>query len=112
MRALLEVTIRADPNDNGVLITAWVDSAFNGHLVFSKSLIEELGLSQEAATHAILADGNVTMLESYLCYVEWFGEIVPAQVIANDGKFPLLGTGLLKNRVLNIDYVAKKLSLD
>jgi len=112
LRALLEVKIRAEPSGNGVSVTTWVDSAFNGHLVFSKILIEQLSLRQEAATHAVLADGNTTLLESYLCYVEWFGKLVPAQVIANDGQFPLLGTGLLEDRVLHIDYAAKQLSLD
>ena len=30
-----------------------------------------------------------------LCYMEWFGAVIAAQVIANDGKLPLLGTELL-----------------
>lgn len=72
----------------------------DGFLVFSKSLIENLDLDQEAATEAILADGSRVLLESYVCYVDWFGEVVLAQVIANEGKLPLLGTEFLASRRL------------
>ena len=50
-------------------------------------------------------------LESFVCYVEWFGEIWPAQVIGNNGKLPLLGTELLAKRTLLIDYSAGQLSI-
>ena len=51
-------------------------------------------------------------LETFVCFVEWFGNRLPLQVIANEGHFPLLGTGLLEQRVLHIDYTKKELSLD
>ena len=51
-------------------------------------------------------------LETFVCFVEWFGNRLPLQVIANEGRFPLLGTGLLEQRVLHIDYTKKELSLD
>lgn len=41
-----------------------------------------------------------------------FGEKLPLQVIAKDGRFPLLGTSLLERRVLHIDYQKKRVSLD
>ncbi len=69
-------------------------------------MIAKLGLQQEAATEAILADGSRVMLESFACYIEWFGEVVRAQVIGNTGKLPLLGTELLAKRKLVIDYAA------
>ena len=80
--------------------------------MFSTSLIEELGLESLVETEAILADGSKVALETFVCFVEWFGEKIAVQVIANEGKFPLLGTGLLEGRVLSIDYVAKELKLD
>jgi hypothetical protein len=61
---------------------------------------------------AILADGSKVTLPTFLCYIEWFGDIIPLEVVANDGYYPLLGTGLLENRVLHIDYVHKQLTLD
>ncbi|HEV8061124.1 MAG TPA: hypothetical protein VGP68_14690 [Gemmataceae bacterium] len=93
-------------------VTAWIDTAFDGHLVFPKSLIDRLQLETLADTEAILADGRKVTLETFICYLDWFGTVTPFQVIANDGKLPLLGTGLLEKRVLHIDYLNKRLNLD
>ena len=112
LRALLEVSTRRELSGPTRSVTVWIDTAFNGYLVFPRRLIEELDLAQEAATDAVLADGSRVTLESYVCYVDWFGSLVPAQVIANDGSLPLLGTAMLADRVLLVDYVRKRLSLE
>jgi predicted aspartyl protease len=65
-----------------------------------------------ADAEAILADGRKVTLETFICYLDWFGTLVPLQVVANEGILPLLGTELLKNHVLHIDYVEKKLMLN
>ncbi len=36
----------------------------------------------------------------------------PIQITANEGKHPLLGTELLDNRILHINYRLKTLTLD
>ena len=112
LRALLEVRARSEPSGTATTITVWIDTAFNGYFVFSKPLIDKLGLQQEATTDAVLADGSLVTLESYVCYVEWFGTLVPAQAIANEGAIPLLGTELLADRVLVVDYTQSRVSLD
>lgn len=111
-RALLTVSVSknlAGPTDS---VTTWIDTAFDGHLVFSKKLIEELGLETLVETEAILADGSKVVLETFLCFLDWFGERKALQVIANDGSFPLLGAGLLERRVLHIYYAQRSLALD
>jgi clan AA aspartic protease len=112
LRALIGVEIRNSPSGEARLVTAWIDTAFNGQLVFPRPLIEQLGLEQRAATDAVLADGSKVTLESYVCYMKWFGTVIAVQVIANDGKMPLLGTELLANRILHVDYAARTLTLD
>jgi clan AA aspartic protease len=97
-RALVDLPIRCSESETPTVVTVWIDTAFNGFLVFPQNLIEKLGLHQEAATEAILADGNRVTLESFACHVEWFGELIPAQVIGNTGKMPLLGTELLAKK--------------
>lgn len=92
-------------------MTAWVDTAFDGHLVFPESLILHLGLQRLSKTEATLADGGVVVLQSYFCYMNWFGTMVPLQVVASDSGMPLMGTALLTDRVLHIDYHRKELSL-
>lgn len=111
-RALLTVSVgrRIDGPFEDVL--AWIDTAFDGHLVFSTNLIRQLGLDSLVETEAILADGSRVELETFLCFVDWFGQRIPVQVIANDGRFPLLGTELLAGRDLRINYVKKDLHLE
>jgi clan AA aspartic protease len=111
-RTLIDIQVRRSPNSAATPITTWIDTAFDGHLVCSRNLIDALNLETLADTEAILADGRKVTLEAFLCFVEWFGSRVPLHVIANDGKFPLLGTGLLEGRVLVADYSNKRLTLD
>jgi len=103
-RALIEIKVRPQPDADFTKVIVWIDTAFNGHLVFSRELINELHLQQEGATEAILADGSLVILESFACCVEWGTNTVVAQVIANDGIIPLLGTELLADSVLVVDY--------
>ena len=110
-RALLSIPIANARESSHVQVLAWIDTAFDGHLVLPLRMIAELQLESLAQTEGILADGSRVTLETYFCYVEWFGERVPLQVIANDGRFPLLGTEMLHNRVLHIDYQRRVLSL-
>ena len=111
-RALLTVSVSKNMASLSVPVTTWIDTAFDGHLVFSRKLIEALDLDALVETEAILADGSKVVLETFLCFLDWFGERRALQVIANDGSFPLLGTGLLERRVLHIDYAQRSLTLD
>ncbi len=112
LRALVDIQIGNTYAKQEHSVTAWIDTAFDGFFVFPKKMIDDLDLQQEALTDAILADGSRVRLESYVCYVDWFGKIVPAQVIANEGKLPLLGTEFLSNRKLVVDYVNKTVSIN
>ncbi len=111
-RALWDVSVETAKGAELLTLTVWIDTAFNGALVFPVELIKQLGLQQQAATEAILADGRRVVLESYVCYLKWFGNVIAAQVIANDGKLPLLGTELLDNRRLTVDYHARTVTLE
>ena len=111
-RALLEVLVCSRLVGDYTPVTAWIDTAFDGHLVFPMELIRELALDALVETEAILADGSKILLDTYLCYIQWFGKRLPLQVVANEGRFPLLGTGLLEQCELHIDYVAKTLALN
>lgn len=111
-RALLPIRISARLNGVYQEVETWIDTAFDGHLVFSRELIEVLKLDSLVQTDAVLADGSTVTLETFLCFVEWFGERMPLQVIANEGRFPLLGTALLSGHRLQVDYVSTKVQLE
>ena len=112
LRALIDIRIGQTEIDQSSGVTVWIDTAFDGFLVFPRTMIEKLGLHQEALAEAILADGRQVTLESYVCYVDWFGRVVAAQVIANEGKLPLLGTEFLANRRLVVDYNERTVTID
>lgn len=111
-RALLTVFVSGKKDRTKEPIVAWIDTAFNGGLVIPKREIVRLGLQKSTTTEATLADGKTVHLETFSCYLELCGSTYRTQVVANDGEFPLLGTMLLDNRVLSIDYASKTLSLD
>lgn len=111
LRALVNLAVRRTESETPTAVTVWIYTAFNGFLVFPQEMIARLGLQQQAATEAILADGSCVTLESFACHVEWFGELTWVQVIGNNGKLPLLGTELLAKRKLVIDYAAGVVSI-
>ena len=55
-RALIEIEVSQTQDADRVPITAWIDTAFDGHLVLSSELIADLGLEPLVETEAILAD--------------------------------------------------------
>ena len=111
-RALVSILVGNELSGKYESVTVWIDTAFDGHLVFPTSLIQQLELESLAETEAILADGSKVSLDSYLCYLDWFGQRIAVTVIANEGRFPLLGTELLIGRELTINYVTKMLTLE
>jgi clan AA aspartic protease len=111
LRALIRVPVAASRDGSREEIVAWVDTAFNGGLTIPRALVKRLGLSQESSIDAILADGRTTALETFGCYVDWFGETYHTQIVASEGTYPLLGTQLLADRRLSIDYAAKTVEL-
>jgi clan AA aspartic protease len=110
-RALVSVPVAATKAGQRTELAAWIDTAFNGGLVLPRHLIELLGLVKESSAEAILADGNTVELETYACFFDWFGATYETQIVANDGEYPLLGTMLLTDRKLEIDYKATTVAL-
>ena len=110
-RAMVEVFVANHARSQRQSIQAWIDTAFDGHLVMSKSEIERLGLSVLADTEAVLADGSTARLRCYYCVVDWMGQTIPVQVVENIGNLPLIGTALLSMVDLRINYRARVCTL-
>ena len=104
LRALVPVQVAASAEYEPQEILAWVDTAFNGSLVIPRATVDEIGLTPESSAEATLADGNTVELETYGCFIEWFGSIYETQIVVNDSEFPLVGTMLLAGRRLQVDY--------
>ena len=110
-RALLRVRLRSRGSSTASEIEAWIDTGFTGELVLPRNQAVSLGLEPCSGTQAILADGSKITVDAYTCEVLWFGVWKEAEVIANNGRFPLLGVGLLRERDLNINYQTKTVSI-
>ena len=89
----------------------WIDTAFNGGLAIPRKKVAELGLQKQSSAEAILADGRVVELETFACFVDWFGHTYETQIAASDGEYPLLGTMLLDGHRLGVNYAAKTVEL-
>ena len=103
-RAMVEVQVASHARSKRQAIHAWIDTAFDGYLVMPKSEIERLSLGVLADTDAVLADGSTIRLRCYYCVVDWLDEIIPVQVVENNGNLPLVGTSLLAKVDLRINY--------
>ncbi|MFO7905795.1 MAG: hypothetical protein ACQESR_25255 [Planctomycetota bacterium] len=112
LRALLEVQIGSTPRGPKSTVLVWVDTAFNGGLVFPHDAIRRLGLKQYSSTPSILADGQQVVLPTYTCHLDWFGREYRTQIVANEGAHPLLGTMLLNGHDLHVSYKRRTVTLD
>ena len=110
-RAMVEVSVANHAKAQRESIAAWIDTAFDGHLVMPKSEIERLGLGVLADTDAVLADGSTARLRCYSCVVDWMDQTIPVQVVENIGNLPLIGTELLSTVDLRINYRARVCTL-
>ena len=111
LRALLRVPVSASRDGDRTDLVVWIDTAFNGGLAIPRKQVADLGLSKQLSAEAILADGRSVELETYVCFLDWFGKIYETQVAASNGECPLLGTMLLDGRRLHINYAAKTVEL-
>jgi clan AA aspartic protease len=111
LRALVRVPVSASRDGPRTDLVAWIDTAFNGGLAVPRKQVAELGLVKESSAEATLADGRSVELETFACFLDWFGNTYETQVAASDGEYPLLGTMLLNGRRLDIDYRARTVEL-
>ena len=108
--ALLPVPVSAALDGNRTEIFAWIDTAFNGGLAIPRNLVADLGLVEVSYVEAILADGKAVEFPLFRCIIDWFGNRYETEIAASEGKY-LLGTMLLADRDLHIDYKLRTVEL-
>jgi clan AA aspartic protease len=111
-RALIPIRLEHPVNGTVVKGDAWVDTGCTGDLVLPHSQISSLGLQHSATVKVGLADGSEVLLDTFSCLVEWFGELKQVEAIANQGQFPLVGVGLLKDHKLTINYPKRTMTIN
>ncbi len=93
------------------LIRVPVSASRDGQRTDLVALVAELTLSKQSSAEAVLADGRCIELETFACFLDWFGNTYESQIAASDGEYALLGTMLLDGHHLDINYPAKTVEL-
>jgi clan AA aspartic protease len=110
-RALVTIALRSVSGDQTSTVEAWIDTGFTGALILPRETIRNLGLSKVGSIGAELGDGSTVFLDRFSCVIEWFSEEREVEAVSNDGRFPLIGIGLLREHRLTVDYPKHKLTL-
>lgn len=80
-----------------------VDTGFEGFLTLPPALVAELGLPYIAKIQANLADNSRVATNAYAIKIVWNGVERDVIVLAM-GRRPLMGTALLEDYHLSIDF--------
>lgn len=81
-----------------------IDTGFNGSLCLPDYIAKELNLEIEQEMQFSGIGAHQGILRTSRSIIEWFGKEVETSVIINDGNDFLLGTRLLEETELYINY--------
>ena len=92
-------------------VDAIVDTGFSGFLLLPSVLIVQLALPRLGTTSTTLADGTQRPMHVYTVAVSWLDEIRTGPALAGPTGEVLLGTTLLANSRLTVDYPEQMLTI-
>jgi clan AA aspartic protease len=102
LQARLNILICVEVGTN-LEIEFVVDTGFEGFLTLPADTVRELGLPFIAKIQANLADNSKTAVNAYAIKIIWNG-IERDVIVLAMGFRPLLGTALLEDQHLSIDF--------
>ena len=88
---------------------AVIDTGFNGFLELPENLKPDLRLRDAGIIESLLAADQVIYEQGYLVNVEFDDQTIEAVVTFSESEAILLGTNMLRQHRLEIDFPAKKL---
>ena len=103
LQARIGVIFRVPRQEDLIEIECVVDTGFEGFLTLPSAAIAQLGLPYLAQINANLADNSNVATDVYLATVVWNGVARDIAVLAM-GRRPLVGTALLQDYHLSIDF--------
>lgn len=101
-RATLPVTFRL-PHQQDLTIDFVVDTGFTDDLTLPSAAIAALGLPFLYRVPASLADDSTVQIAVHTAIIIWHGSERQVNVLAT-GRHPLLGTSLLANQELVVQF--------
>jgi|GEM_PF-481457 len=93
-------------------VNAVIDTGFNGYICVPKKLIDESDWEFLGIEEYELASGELMRERVFLGRVEIGMEKLVAFILSTNSSDTLIGTKLLKNRVLTINFAKKTLKIE
>jgi clan AA aspartic protease len=90
--------------DKEIELSAIIDTGYNGEVILSENKIKEMGLEFLGTIDTELADGRIVELDLFRGRIKWFGRIQEVAVGASRSEDALLGTLLLSDCELDINF--------
>jgi clan AA aspartic protease len=103
LQARIAVILLPPERSASIEIECVVDTGFEGFLTLPPSIVAELGLPYLININANLADNSSVETNVYLATIIWNGAERNVAVLAM-GRRPLIGTALLEDYHLSIDF--------
>lgn len=91
---------------------AVIDTGFNGHLVLPLSLADLFPGSFYAETEIVLGDGQIVVEDLFTIDFPFDGNMVSIQASFADTSELLVGTLLLQNHRLEVNFVTRTVELE
>jgi clan AA aspartic protease len=91
--------------ENGTKVEFLIDTGFDGHLCLPRSAMDELNLQAVTSTFIYGIGNHTEILEVGKVDVIWCNKKLPnIEFLINEGEDFLLGTALLEDKELYINY--------
>jgi clan AA aspartic protease len=85
-----------------------IDTGFNGSLCIPRKTAEELNLKVEEQTTFYGVGDHQAEIDIAYTEINWFAETAEVSVLVNEGEDFLLGTALLENKELYINFKTRE----
>jgi clan AA aspartic protease len=94
-----------------VEVEALIDTGFNGYIILPSLIATRLGLELTSVTWVELADGSVIRNSVFSGHTTFGGQSQEVEIMMTDSDEALIGTALLSNYKLTIDFVNRTVEI-
>ena len=98
--------------DNKITVPALIDTGFNGALMLALPAALQIGLRLANMVQVELADGSIKKEFVFEAKAVLAGETIPVDVLLTSSDENLVGTALLQNQNLQIDFKNQIITLN
>jgi clan AA aspartic protease len=97
---------------SGQTIECVIDTGFSGGLMLPRSFIEQIPYLEIGRETFILAGGGEIKADVVAVEAYWLNNVQSFASVISEGGDALIGTDLLKNTVLRIDYISSQVEIN